>query len=128
MSTLGTDRLRCLPQTFPLLRVDGQCCSGAGPSQFVESPGGISPPGAPRSRRSSSVGAVYGEMTTTIMRSEGDPPASRWRLGAGREALLVRCRIGHGTPARRDQVQFEITRVPTLAALLYLILTKAGVG
>jgi hypothetical protein len=55
------------------------------------------------------VGAVYGEMTSTIMRSDGDPSASRWRRGAGREALLVRYHIGHGTVAPRDQVQFKIT-------------------
>jgi Xaa-Pro dipeptidase len=36
------------------------------------------------------VGAVYGEMMSTIMRSEGDPTASRWPMGAGEEALLVR--------------------------------------
>jgi hypothetical protein len=46
------------------------------------------------------VGAVYGEMTSTIMRSDGDPSASRWRMGAGREALLVRYHIGHGTVRR----------------------------
>ena len=36
------------PQTFPLLEGDRLCFDSAAPSQFVESPGGISPPGAPR--------------------------------------------------------------------------------
>jgi hypothetical protein len=63
------------------------------------------------------VGAVYGEMTSTIMRSDGDPSASRWRMGAGREALLVRYHIGHGTvaSARPGAVQ-DRGRVPALAA------------
>jgi len=47
-------------------------------------------------------------MTSTIMRGDGNPSASRWRRGAGREALLVRYHIGHGTVAPRDQVQFKI--------------------
>ena len=59
-------------------------------------------------RAGSFVGAVYGEMTSTIMRSDGDPSASRWRIGAGRQALRVRYHIGHGTVAPRDQVQFKI--------------------
>src|SRR5215472_7436894 len=37
----------CL-HTFPLLEVERLSLRGAGPSRFVESPGGISPPGAPR--------------------------------------------------------------------------------
>ena len=55
-----------------------------------------------------SVGAVYGEMMSTIMRGDGDPSASRWPMGAGEEALLVRYHTGHGTVAPRDQMQFEI--------------------
>jgi hypothetical protein len=47
-------------------------------------------------------------MTSTIVRGDGDPSAGRWRMGAGREALLVRYHIGHGTVAPRDQVQFKI--------------------
>src|SRR5215471_5364451 len=44
-----------------------------------------------------SVGAVYGEMMNTIMRGDGDPSASRWPMGTGEEALLVRYHTGHGT-------------------------------
>ena len=40
------------------------------------------------------------------MRGDGDPSASRWRMGAGREALLVRYHTGTVAPC--DQMQFEI--------------------
>jgi Xaa-Pro dipeptidase len=71
------------------------------------------------------VGAVYGEMMSTIMRSDGDPSASRWPMGAGEEALLVRYHTGHGTVAPRDQAQFEIAAAYRHyhAALMYVILT-----
>jgi Xaa-Pro dipeptidase len=72
-----------------------------------------------------SIGAVYGEMLNTIMRGDGDPTASRWPMGAGEEALLVRYHTGHGTVAPRDQVQFEIAAAYRHyhAALMYVILT-----
>ena len=72
-----------------------------------------------------SVGAIYGEMISTIMRGDGDPSASRWPMGAGEEALLVRYHTGHGTVAPRDQVQFEIAAAYRHyhAALMYVILT-----
>ena len=72
-----------------------------------------------------SIGAVYGEMINTIMRGDGDPTASRWPMGAGEEALLVRYHTGHGTVAPRDQVQFEIAAAYRHyhAALMYVILT-----
>ena len=71
------------------------------------------------------VGAVYGEMMAAIMRGDGDPSASRWPMGAGEEALLVRYHTGHGTVAPRDQVQFEIAAAYRHyhAALMYVILT-----
>jgi len=71
-----------------------------------------------------SVGAVYGEMMNTIMRGDGDPSASRWPMGTGEEALLVRYHTGHGTVAPRDQVQFEIAAAYRHyhAALMYVIL------
>ncbi len=71
------------------------------------------------------VGAIYGEMMNTIMRGDGDPSASRWPLGAGEDALLVRYHTGHGTVAPRDQVQFEIAAAYRHyhAALMYVILT-----
>ena len=79
---------------------------------------GLTVPGA-------SVGAIYGEMMSTIMRGDGDPSASRWPMGAGEEALLVRYHTGHGTVAPRDQVQFEIAAAYRHyhAALMYVILT-----
>jgi len=72
-----------------------------------------------------SVGAIYGEMMSTIMRGDGDPSASRWPMGAGEEALLVRYHTGHGIVAPRDQVQFEIAAAYRHyhAALMYVILT-----
>ena len=72
-----------------------------------------------------SVGAVYGEMIGAIMRGDGDPSASRWPMGAGEEALLVRYHTGHGTVAARDQVQFEIAAAYRHyhAALMYVIAT-----
>ncbi|HEX3538535.1 MAG TPA: Xaa-Pro peptidase family protein [Stellaceae bacterium] len=71
------------------------------------------------------VGTVYGEMIGTIMRGDGDPSASRWPMGAGEEALLVRYHTGHDTVAARDQVQFEIAAAYRHyhAALMYVILT-----
>ncbi len=52
-------------------------------------------------------GAIYGEMMKTILSGDGDPSASRWPMGSGREALLVRYHTGHGPIAQRDQVTFE---------------------
>jgi Xaa-Pro dipeptidase len=52
-------------------------------------------------------GAIYGEMLETILSGDGDPSASRWPMGSGREALLVRYHTGHGPIAPRDQVTFE---------------------
>ena len=47
-------------------------------------------------------------MMNTILCGDGDPTASRWPMGAGEEALLVRYHTGHGSVASQDQVQFEI--------------------
>src|SRR5207237_1526526 len=35
-------------------------------------------------------GTIYGEMMKTILSGDGDPSASRWPMGSGREALLGR--------------------------------------
>ncbi|MEM7425506.1 MAG: Xaa-Pro peptidase family protein [Pseudomonadota bacterium] len=53
------------------------------------------------------LGDVYGEMMHTIMSSGGDPSASRWPMGAGEEALMVRYHTGKETVAAQDQVQHE---------------------
>src|SRR5580698_9285519 len=76
-------------------------------------------------RPGAAVGAVYGEMMNTILRGDGDPTASRWPMGAGEEALLVRYHTGLGTVAPRDQVQFEFAAAYRHyhAALMYVILT-----
>src|SRR5262250_3267708 len=54
-----------------------------------------------------SIGAVYGEMLNVILAGDGDPSASRWPMGGGEEALLVRYHTGHGAVAEHDQVTFE---------------------
>lgn len=71
------------------------------------------------------IGAIYGEMINAVMRGDGDPTASRWPMGAGEEALLVRYHTGHGTVGVRDQVQFEIAAAfrHYHAALMYVIVT-----
>jgi Xaa-Pro dipeptidase len=52
-------------------------------------------------------GAIYGEMIKTILSGDGDPSASRWPMGSGEEALLVRYHTGHRPVSPRDQVTFE---------------------
>jgi Xaa-Pro dipeptidase len=53
------------------------------------------------------VGAIYGKMIEAVLAGDGDPSASRWPMGAGEEALLVRYHTGHGRVGARDQVTFE---------------------
>src|SRR5438477_6595245 len=53
------------------------------------------------------VGEIYGEMQKVILAGDGDPSASRWPMGRGEEALLVRYHTGHGTVGKTDQVTFE---------------------
>jgi Xaa-Pro dipeptidase len=106
-------RLVKSPAELAFLRQAGRLVDEAGAVSQ-----GMTVPGA-------SVGAIYGEMMSAIMRGDGDPTASRWPMGAGEEALLVRYHTGHGTVAPRDQVQFEIAAAYRHyhAALMYVILT-----
>ncbi len=53
------------------------------------------------------LGDVYGEMMHAIMSGGGDPSASRWPMGAGEQAMLVRYHTGKETVAAQDQVQHE---------------------
>lgn len=53
------------------------------------------------------LGEVYGEMMHTIMAGGGDPSASRWPMGAGEEAMMVRYHTGKETVGTQDQVQHE---------------------
>ncbi|HYB42850.1 MAG TPA: Xaa-Pro peptidase family protein, partial [Candidatus Methylomirabilis sp.] len=53
------------------------------------------------------IGGIYGEMLKVILDGDGDPSASRWPMGGGEEALLVRYHTGHGRVSDRDQVTFE---------------------
>ena len=71
------------------------------------------------------IGAVYGEMLKVILAGDGDPSASRWPMGGGQEALLVRYHTGHGTVAKNDQVTFEFASAYRHyhAALMHVSLT-----
>ena len=75
-----------------------------------------------------SIGLVYGEMLKTILAGDGDPSASRWPMGGGEEALLVRYHTGHGTVANNDQVTFEFAAAYRHyhAALMHVSLTSAA--
>ena len=53
------------------------------------------------------LGDVYGEMLNSIMRGDGDPSASRWPMGAGEDALMVRYHTGKNTVGAQDQVTHE---------------------
>jgi Xaa-Pro dipeptidase len=53
------------------------------------------------------LGSIYGNMNLAVMRGGGDPPASRWPMGAGEDALLVRYHTDLGDIAENDQVTFE---------------------
>ena len=71
------------------------------------------------------VGEIYGEMQKVILAGDGDPSASRWPVGSGEEALLVRYHTGHGTVERTDQVTFEFAAAYRHyhAALMHVALT-----
>src|ERR671935_2008135 len=71
------------------------------------------------------VGEVYGEMQKVILAGDGDPSASRWPMGSGEEALLVRYHTGHGTVGQTDQVTFEFAAAYRHyhAALMHVALT-----
>lgn len=58
-------------------------------------------------RPGTSLGAIYGDMMAAVMAGGGDPPASRWPMGPGADALLVRYHTDLGTIAPEDQVTFE---------------------
>jgi len=70
-------------------------------------------------------GAIYAAMLEPILAGDGDPSASRWPMGSGREALLVRYHTGHGPIGRRDQVTFEFAAAYRHyhAALMHVVLT-----
>src|SRR3984893_15357842 len=75
-------------------------------------------PGRPGSR-------IYAEMMQGILAGDGDPSASRWPMGSGKEALLVRYHTGHGKVRPRDQVTFEFAASYQHyhAALMNVVLT-----
>ena len=71
------------------------------------------------------VGRIYAEMMQGILAGDGDPSASRWPMGSGKEALLVRYHTGHGKVRARDQVTFEFAASYRHyhAALMHVVLT-----
>jgi len=52
-------------------------------------------------------GEINGEMMHAMLSADGDPSASRWPMGAGEEALMVRYHTGKNTIGNSDQVQHE---------------------
>src|SRR5262249_12460283 len=68
---------------------------------------------------------IYAEMLHGIVAGDGDPSASRWPMGSGTEALLVRYHTGHGKVRTRDQVTFEFAASYRHyhAALMNVVLT-----
>src|SRR5215475_10419981 len=68
---------------------------------------------------------IYAEMLHGIVAGDGDPSASRWPMGSGTEALLVRYHTGHGKVRARDQVTFEFAASYRHyhAALMNVVLT-----
>jgi len=68
---------------------------------------------------------IYAEMLHGIVAGDGDPSASRWPMGSGKEALLVRYHTGHGKVRARDQVTFEFAASYRHyhAALMNVVLT-----
>src|SRR5262245_28990957 len=71
------------------------------------------------------IGALYAGMLGQVLSGDGDPSASRWPMGSGEEALLVRYHTGHGRVGRRDQVTFEFAAAYRHyhAALMHVALT-----
>jgi len=71
------------------------------------------------------VGRIRAAMLTPILAADGDLSASRWPMGCGREALLVRYRTGQGVVGQQDQVTFEFAAAYRHyhAALMHVVLT-----
>jgi Xaa-Pro dipeptidase len=71
------------------------------------------------------VDLIRAEMLRPILAADGDLSASRWPMGAGREALLVRYHTGQGTVGRNDQVTFEFAAAYRHyhTALMHVVLT-----
>jgi len=77
------------------VRKAGALCDG-----LVELSTGLCRPGV-------SVKAIYGDMMQYLLANGGDPPASRWPIGAGISALFGRYYTGENIVADNDQVIFE---------------------
>lgn len=60
-----------------------------------------------RCKPGASVKAIYGEMIRVLTARGGDPPASRWPIGAGEAAMFARYYTGDNFIGERDQVFLE---------------------
>jgi len=71
------------------------------------------------------IGAIYGEMMNVIMRGDGDPTASRWPMGSGKDALMVRYHTGHNRVGKQDNAVFEFAAAYRHyhAALMHNVIT-----
>src|SRR5262249_6494189 len=78
----------------------------------------VTAPGTP-------IGLIRAEMLKPILAADGDLSASRWPMGCGQEALLVRYHTGQGTVGKRDQVTFEFAAPYRHyhAALMHVVVT-----
>jgi Xaa-Pro dipeptidase len=71
------------------------------------------------------VGLIRAEMLKPILAADGDLTASRWPMGCGLEALLVRYHTGQGVVGKNDQVTFEFAAAYRHyhTALMHVVLT-----
>ncbi len=53
------------------------------------------------------LGDIYGEMMQVVLSADGDPSASRWIMGAGSDAMMIRYHTGKNHVSGNDQVQHE---------------------
>jgi Xaa-Pro dipeptidase len=53
------------------------------------------------------LGRVYADMQHAVLCGDGDPSASRWPMGAGDNAMMVRYHTGKETVSANDHVQHE---------------------
>ena len=88
-------RLRKSPAELDYVRKAGALCDEAWDIANTDTRPGIF------------LGDVYGRMMAAIMAGDGDPSASRWPMGAGENAMMVRYHTGKETVADNDQVQHE---------------------
>ena len=88
-------RLVKSPRELQLVRKAGELCDLVCETSISQCRPGVS------------TKAIVGEMLRVLLANDGDPPASRWPVGAGKMALLARYHTGHEVIRDSDQVLFE---------------------